>query len=124
MSVVWFPATDNLQDGEIHLCAGGLRHCGISTELKFHEFATKPDAVALLPTSYDCEDEEYVDGSAVSPATVHVAELVHRLELSAVHIHSRLYLFQTYWTRVSLVLFPDSSRHQLLSAEWDLGMTL
>ena len=75
---------DNLQGGEIHLCAERLRHCGISTELKFHEFATKPDVVALLPTSHDCEDEEYVDGSAISPATVFVAGLVHRSELSVV----------------------------------------
>ena len=43
----------------------------------FQEFATKPDAIALLPTSHDCEDEEYVDGSAISPATVYVAGLVH-----------------------------------------------
>ena len=54
----------------------------------FQEFATNPDAVALLPTSHDCEDEEYVDGSAISPATVYVAGLVHRLELSVVHMHS------------------------------------
>ena len=40
-----------------------------------HEFATKPDAVALLATSHDCKDEEYVDGSAISPATVYVAGL-------------------------------------------------
>ena len=51
--------------GEIHVCAGRLRHCGISTELKFHEFATKPDAVALMPISHDCEDDECVDGSAM-----------------------------------------------------------
>ena len=31
---------------------------GSGTELKFREFATKRDAVALLPTSHDCEDEE------------------------------------------------------------------
>ena len=63
---------DNLQGGEIHLCAEGLRHCGISTELKYHEFATKPDRVALMPTSHGCE---CVDGSAVSPAAVYVAGL-------------------------------------------------
>ena len=46
-SNVWFPATDNLLDGEIYLCAGALGHCaccGISTE---HEFATKPDELPL-----------------------------------------------------------------------------
>ena len=46
-------------------------HCGISTELKFHEFATKPDGVALIPTSHECDDE-CVDGTAISPATVYV----------------------------------------------------
>ena len=39
------------------------------------KFPTKPDAVALLPTSHDCEDEEYVDGIAISPATVYVAPI-------------------------------------------------
>ena len=63
-------------------------------ESKFQEFATKPDAVALLPTSHDCEGEEYVDRSAISSATVYVAELVHQLELTVVHMHSCLYLFQ------------------------------
>ena len=47
-------------------------HCGISTELKFHEFVTKPDGVALMPTSHECEDEECVDGTPISPATVYV----------------------------------------------------
>ena len=51
------------------------QHCGISTELKFHEFATKPDGVALLPIGNGCEDGEYVDESALSPATVYVAGL-------------------------------------------------
>ena len=41
------------------------QHCGISTELKFHEFATKPDGVALLPISHDCEDDECVDESVI-----------------------------------------------------------
>ena len=41
--------------------------CGISTE-----FATKLDGVALMPTSHDCEDDECVDGSAISPAIVYV----------------------------------------------------
>ena len=60
---------DNLQDGEIHLCAGGLRHCGISTELNFHKF---PDGVALMPTSHDCENDECVDGSVITRASVYV----------------------------------------------------
>ena len=28
-----------------------------------------------MPTCHDCEDEEYVDGRAISPATVYVAGL-------------------------------------------------
>ena len=36
--------------------------------LKFHEAA---DAVALMPTSHNCDDE-CVDGSTVYPATVYV----------------------------------------------------
>ena len=69
------------------------------TRLKFHEFATKPDAVALLPTSHDCEDEEYVDGSAISPATV---------------------LFQRSHIEPEcpyIAFFPDSSRPKLWSTE-------
>ena len=45
---------------------------GISTELKFLEFTTKADGVALMPTGHDCEDDECVDGRAISPATVYV----------------------------------------------------
>ena len=64
---------DNLLDGEIHLSAGGLtRHCVINTELKFHQFYTRrPDGLGLMPISRDCEDDECVDGSAISPATVY-----------------------------------------------------
>ena len=54
--------------------AGGLRH-GISTELKLYEFAIKADGVALMPTNYDYEDDEWVDRSAISPATVCVHAL-------------------------------------------------
>ena len=64
-SDVWFPATDNLQDSEIYLCAGGLRH-GISTKLKFHDFATKADGVALMPTSHNCEDHVCEEKSCTS----------------------------------------------------------
>ena len=35
---------------------------------KIHELATKADGVALMPTSYECEDYR----SAISSATVHV----------------------------------------------------
>ena len=36
-------------------------------------YATKPaDGAALVPTSHDCEDNQCVDGSAISPATVYV----------------------------------------------------
>ena len=47
----------------------------------------------MLPTSHDCEDEEYVDGSARSPATMYVAGLVHRLELLVVHVYKLPQLF-------------------------------
>ena len=39
-------------------------------------FTTKPDGVALMPTSHDCEDDECVHGSAISPATVYVVGLI------------------------------------------------
>ena len=60
----------SIQKKNRKICAGGLRHCGISTELKFYE--TKPDGAVLMPTSHDCEDDERVDGSPVSLATVYV----------------------------------------------------
>ena len=44
-------------------------------ELKLHEFAIKANGVALMPTSYDCEDDEWVDRSAISPATLCVHAL-------------------------------------------------
>ena len=60
---------DNLLDGEIHLSAGGLtRHCVINTELKFHQFTRRLDGLGSMPISRDCEDDECVDGSAISPA--------------------------------------------------------
>ena len=85
---------DNLQGGEIHLCAEGLRHCGICSALKFHEFATKPDRVALMPTSHghDCEDDECVDGSAISPATVYVAGLNAPIGIFS-STHAQLFVF-------------------------------
>ena len=80
----------------------------------------KPDVVALMPTSYDCEDDECVDGSAISPATVYVHvfrtskkgtivfEDEHPLELSVVHMYSyfrgHCSIIGTHGTRVSLIL--------------------
>ena len=37
-SNVWFQVRDKLHHSDIYLYAGGLKHCGISTELNFHEF--------------------------------------------------------------------------------------
>ena len=65
-SNVIFTAMDNLQD------RGLWQYCGIRTELKFHEFVAIPDGVALIPTSHDREDDECVDGSAISLATLYV----------------------------------------------------
>ena len=53
----------------------------INTELKFHQSTTTPDGVGLMLTSHDCEDDESVDGSAISPATVHVLFFVDLLYL-------------------------------------------
>ena len=52
---------------------------------------------ALMPTSHDREDDECVDGNAISPATVYVDVLgmnLMQLQLSGVHVYSRLYLFR------------------------------
>ena len=87
-----------------------MRHCGISTELKFNEFATKPDVVALMPTSH---------GNAKSPATVYVFRTSKKMEqlylrtsmieLSVVHVQLFVFISEvtaasidTYGTKVSL----------------------
>ena len=66
-----------------------------------------------MPTSHDCEDDECVDGSAISPATVYVHvfrtskngtivfEDEHRLELSVVHMYS-CFVFISEVTAVSI----------------------
>ena len=48
-----------------------------------------------MPTSHghDCEDE-CVDGSAISPATVYVAGLIALIGTFSSNMHSCLYLFQ------------------------------
>ena len=51
---------------------------------------------ALMPTSHDREDDECVDGSAISPATVYVDVLgmnTMQLQLLVVHMNSCLHLF-------------------------------
>ena len=51
---------------------------------------------ALMPTSHDREDDECVDGNAISPATVYVDVLrmnTMQLQLSVLHMYSCLYLF-------------------------------
>ena len=89
-----------------------------------------------MPTSHDCEDDECLDGSAISPAIVYVYvfriskngtivfEDELRLEVSVVHMYS---CFRghcsitgesesesgTHGTRVSLVLFSGSIFCQL-----------
>ena len=92
-SNVWFPAMDNLLDGEIYLCTGALGQCaccGISTE---HEFATKPDGVPLMPTSHGCEDDECVHGSAISSATAYVVGLIICTDWNF-HVQFFLYYFR------------------------------
>ena len=61
-----------------------------------------------MPTSHDCEDEECVDGSAISHATVYMLpDLLHRLELSVVHMYSYLYLFQRSLQYRSVHMEPE-----------------
>ena len=84
----------------------GLRHCGISTGLKFQEFATKPDGVAsVMPTSHDCDSD------------THVQLFVFISEVIAV-------LISTYETSVSIALFPGSSRPSFCQLSASLGMRL
>ena len=93
-----------------------------------------------MPTSYDCEDDECVDGSAISPAIVYVHvfrtskkgtivfEDGHPLELSVVHMYSyfrgHCSIISTHGTRMSLALFPGSSRPSFCQLSAALGMRL
>ena len=72
---------------------------GCSFQAKFQEFATKPDGVALLPISNSCEDEEYVDESALSPATVYVTGL-NALIGTFSSTHVQLFVFMSEVTAV------------------------
>ena len=88
-----------------------------------------------MPTSHDCEDDECVDESAISPATVYMCMfwglIVFEDEHQVVHMHSCLYRsisevttvsISAYETRVFLAMFPGSSGPaQLLPAECGLG---
>ena len=56
-------------------------------------FTTKPDGIALMPTSHDCEDDECVHGSAISPATVYVVELIICTDWNF-HVQFFLYYFR------------------------------
>ena len=62
-----------------------------------------------MPTCHDCEDEECVDGSAISPATVYVAGLNALINWNfniVVHsgMYSCLYLFQGYNCSIELLI--------------------
>ena len=103
------------------------------------------DGDALKPTSHDCEDDECVDGSAISSVTVLVMcmfkfrtskiirtiivfEGKHWLEPLVVHMCScseknsevTEVLLGAHGTRVSLASFPGPLM-ELLSAGWGLG---
>ena len=85
----------------------------INTELKFHQSTTTPDRVGLMPISRDCEDDECVDGSAISPATVYnmcmfLGLIVFEDEHQVVHMYSCLYRFISEVTTVSISAYGTS----------------
>ena len=68
-------------------------------------------SVGLIPTSHDCEDDECVDGSAISPATVYMCMFWGLIVFENEHqvVHVCIDLFQRSLQYRSVHMEPECS---------------